>query len=63
MPEETDFPAYPATDVGVDDFKSSIGFTPSTWPADTKLVLTEVNWDSNYRDVVYFANADRKSVV
>lgn len=57
MPEETDFPAYPASDVGVDDFKTSIGFTPSTWPVDTKLVLTEVNWDSNYRDVVYFANA------
>ena len=55
MPEETDFPAYPADEVGVDDFKSSIGFTPSTWPVNTTLKLCSVPWDADYRDVVYFA--------
>lgn len=55
MPEETDFPAYPAADVGVGDFKSSIGFTPSTWPVNTTLKLCSVPWDADYRDVVYFA--------
>ena len=50
----TDFPAYPAANVGVDDFKTSIGFTPSTWPVSTRLTLCNVPWDADYRDVVFF---------
>lgn len=53
----TDFPAYPASDVGVDNFKTGIGFTPSTWPVSTRLTLCNVPWDSNYRDVAYFDSA------
>lgn len=46
--------AYPAQDVGVEDFRSSIGFTPSTWPVGTEVMLCNVPWDSSYCDVVYF---------
>ena len=52
----TDFPAYPANDTGVDNFKTSIGFTPSTWPVNAKLTMCHVPWDEGYRDIVYFAS-------
>lgn len=52
-----DFDAFPADEVGIDDFKTSIGFTPSTWPVGTTLLLCKVPWDSDYRDVVYFHDA------
>lgn len=51
-----DFPAYPANDTGLDNFKTSIGFTPSTWPVNAKLTMCHVPWDEGYRDIVYFAS-------
>lgn len=52
-----DFPAYPVGDVGVGDFKTGIGFTPSTWPVGTVLTLCNVEWDSDYRDVIFWPGA------
>lgn len=49
--------AYPDESVGVEPFTSSIGFTPSTWPVNTKLTLCNVPWDNDYRDVVRFDTA------
>lgn len=52
--------AYPARNVGVEPFNTSIGFTPSTWPVNTKLTLCNVPWDSDYRDVVRFATSSAR---
>lgn len=52
--------AYPAGNVGVEPFNTSIGFTPSTWPVNTKLTLCSVPWDSDYRDVVRFATSSAR---
>lgn len=46
--------SYPVEDVGVGQFDVSIGFTPSTWPASTRLTLCNVPWDQNYRNVCTF---------
>lgn len=49
--------SFPVEDVGVGQFDVSIGFTPSTWPASTKLTLCNVPWDQNYRNVCTFNDA------
>ena len=49
--------AYPVEDVGVEDFNSGIGFTPATWPVNTRVTLCNVPWDSDYNNVVYFSSA------
>lgn len=49
-----DFPAYPVDDVGVENFKTSIGFTPVTWPTNTTVKLCNVPWDEDYRDIIYW---------
>lgn len=46
--------AYPVEDVGVEDFNSGIGFTPATWPVNTRVTLCNVPWDSDYNNVIFF---------
>lgn len=46
--------AYPVEDVGVENFNSGIGFTPATWPVNTRVTLCNVPWDSDYNNVIFF---------
>ena len=35
-----------------------LDFDYAVWPAGTKITLTNVPWDSNYRDIVRFKDSD-----
>lgn len=57
------FEMLPVSEVGVGAAESAIGqrLSDVVWPAGTKLTLTNVEWDSDYNNVVDFGTVERRN--